>query len=77
MNPAASPLGFLQEIETRQDDLLRRLDELERRIVTVLLEHSPRSAADDLGAASPSVVAPATGDRPTQVERLVRRPALL
>ncbi|HVC93256.1 MAG TPA: hypothetical protein VND64_06170 [Pirellulales bacterium] len=53
MNPAASPLVFLQELETRQDDLLRQLDELDRRITAVLVEYSPSPAADDPCIASP------------------------
>jgi hypothetical protein len=53
MTPAASPLGFLQELETRQDDLLRQLDELDRRISAVLVEYSPNTAADDPCIASP------------------------
>jgi hypothetical protein len=52
MNPATSPHGFLQELETRQDDLLRQLDELDRRISAVLVEYSPSTSADDPRAAS-------------------------
>jgi hypothetical protein len=54
MNSAASPSGFLQELETRQDDLLRQLDELDRRISAVLVEYSPSTAADDDACAAGS-----------------------
>jgi hypothetical protein len=38
MEPTLPSLETIQEIESRQDEVLRRLDELERRIVQTLAQ---------------------------------------
>lgn len=44
--PDAQPLPFrrVAELEARQDDALRQLDELEKRIAAVLRQWSPQKA---------------------------------
>jgi hypothetical protein len=40
MHSVAFHTGSLEELEARQDDLLRQLDELERRIAAVVADYS-------------------------------------
>jgi hypothetical protein len=49
---------FLDEIDARQDDVLRQLDELDARVLRVLQEFAPRTLPTT--AKSPSVEAPRT-----------------
>ena len=66
MDPLASQLEALLELEARHDDLLERLDELGRRVERVLAEFLGSSQAEALdGAGSPP---------PVEVPRLVDCP---
>jgi hypothetical protein len=52
MDPVAQQqLETLLELDARHDDLLQRLDELDRRITTVLAEYAPPASASLSAAA--------------------------
>jgi len=53
MDDRNPPLGILVDLEARQEDLLRRIDELDRRVRKVLAECLPplkKDACTDGGA---------------------------
>jgi hypothetical protein len=45
----ALPVNLLNEIETRQDEVLRKLDELERQLIATLREHQLSQVAAKSG----------------------------
>ncbi len=45
---AQQQLQMLLDLDARHDDLLRRLDELDRRINAVLAEYAPVAAVDEV-----------------------------
>ena len=41
MDPSSEAAARIQQIEAQQDEILRQLEELERRTESVLAEHAP------------------------------------
>jgi len=68
MNALASQLETLLELEARHDQLLDRLDDLDRRVERVLAECLRGSQAEGhhTGQSLPPVEAPRLIDRPPQ-----------
>lgn len=50
MDRSAAAAARIQQIEEQQDEILRQLDELERRTEAALAEHAPAAAAPDCQA---------------------------
>jgi hypothetical protein len=60
MNPRVFQTDALDELEARQDDVLRQLDDLERRIAAVVAEYSGNApAVESCPATSPRAMAQA------------------
>lgn len=47
MRPSFDAAQIIDEIESRQDEVLRHLEELELRIIAVLAQHGARPAFDE------------------------------
>jgi hypothetical protein len=52
MQRSSEAAARILEIEAQQDEVLRQLDELERRTAAVLAEHAPAASRPDLLAAA-------------------------
>lgn len=67
MNPLPTRVTWLQQLEARQDAVLRELDELNARLERVLAEFQPAppapAAAPDLRVPPPAEQAPAPAAR--------------
>ena len=58
MDAPLSPFDTLVDLESRHDDLLRQLDELDQRVRKVLSEYLPASRAGEIVRPQPSAVFP-------------------
>lgn len=59
MDDTANRLDILLDLEARHDDLLRRLEELDKRVEKVLAEWQPaRKPSEGMGIVGPAAVAP-------------------
>ena len=56
--PEVASISLLNELEARQDDVLRQLDELDVRITAVIAEFAPKLGAKSAGGELPTAAQP-------------------